>query len=89
MFASDFLETLDEQAFFTNGAVNNGDGFGSAEVDVSGTVVQPPSSSGDGTAPESSAIPGQQVQPQVTRDSLGNKLDLADRLRRRRFWRIR
>ena len=75
MFASDFLETLDEQAFFTNGAVNNGDGFGGAEVDVSGTVVQPPSSSGDGTAPESSAIPGQQVQPQVN-DLLQRYVDL-------------
>lgn len=73
MFASDFLETLDEQAFFTNGAVNSGDGF--AEVDVSGTVVQPPSSSADGTAPESSAIPGQQVQPQVN-DLLQRYVDL-------------
>lgn len=72
---SDFLETLDEQAFFTNGAVNSGDTFGGVEVDVSGTVVQPPSGSGDRTAPESSALPGQQAQPQVN-DLLQRYVDL-------------
>lgn len=63
--ASDFLETLDEQAFFTGGNVNNGDAFGGADVDMSGTVTQPPSGNGDGTVPESSALPEQQAQPQV------------------------
>jgi hypothetical protein len=75
VFASDFLETLDEQAFFTNEAGNNGDTFGGVEVDVSGTVVQPPLGNGDGTAPESSAIPGQQVQPQVN-DLLQRYVDI-------------
>ena len=75
VFASDFLETLDEQTFFTNGPVNNGDTFGGVEVDVSGTVVQPPSGNGDGTAPESSALPGQLVQPQVN-DLLQRYVDL-------------
>lgn len=72
---SDFLETLDEQTFFTNGPVNNGDTFGGVEVDVSGTVVQPPSGNGDGTAPESSALPGQLVQPQVN-DLLQRYVDI-------------
>ena len=62
LFASDFLETLDEQAFFTSGAVNSGDAFGAAEVEIANTVAQAPSSNGDA---ESSAIPGQQTQPQV------------------------
>jgi len=72
---SDFLETLDEQAFFTGGSVNGGDAFGGAEVDVPGTVAQPPSGNGDGTAPESSTLPGQQAQPQVN-DLLQRYVDL-------------
>jgi hypothetical protein len=71
---SDFLETLDEQAFFTGGTVNSGDAFGGAEVDVSGTVARPPGI-GDGTAPESSALSEQQAQPQVN-DLLQRYVDL-------------
>ncbi len=74
-FASDFLETLDEQAFFTSGTVNNVDALGDAEVDTSGTIAQPPSGNGDGTVPESSAVPGQQTQPQVN-DLLQRYVDL-------------
>lgn len=71
--ASDFLETLDEQAFFTGGPVNGGDAFAPAEVDMSGTVaLPPPSGNGDGTAPEPSALPG---QPQVN-DLLQRYVDL-------------
>ncbi|KAI9459207.1 hypothetical protein BJY52DRAFT_1118994 [Lactarius psammicola] len=73
---SDFLETLDEQAFFTGGTVNSGDALGSADVDMSGTVAQqPPSGNGDGTVPEPSALPGQQTQPQVN-DLLQRYVDL-------------
>lgn len=73
---SDFLETLDEQAFFTGGAVNSGDAFGGAEVDMSGSVAQPPSGNGDGTTPESSALPGQQAQQPQVNDLLQRYVDL-------------
>jgi hypothetical protein len=71
--ASDFLETLDEQAFFTGGNVN-ADAFASAEPDVSGAIPPPPAGS-DGTIPESSTSPGQQPQPQVN-DLLQRYVDL-------------
>jgi hypothetical protein len=73
--ASDFLETPDEQAIFTDGTVNSGDAFGGTEVDMSGTVARPPSRNGGGTAPESSALSEQQAQPQVN-DLLQRYVDL-------------
>jgi len=69
---SDFLETLDEQAFFTTEAVNSGDALGGAEVEVVSTVAQVPSGNGDA---ESSALPGRQTQPQVN-DILQRYVDL-------------
>ncbi|KAH9063199.1 hypothetical protein EDB87DRAFT_222801 [Lactarius vividus] len=72
---SDFLETLDEQAFFTGGAVNGGDALGGADVDMSGAVAQPPSGNDDGAIPDPSALSGQQTQPQVN-DLLQRYVDL-------------
>jgi len=48
---SDFLETLDEQAFFTGGTVSGADAtFGSTALDVSGGIPPPPgATSGEGT----------------------------------------
>lgn len=55
--------------------MNSGDAFAGAEVDVAATVSQPSSGNGDGTAPESSVLPGQQIQPQVN-DLLQRYVDL-------------
>jgi hypothetical protein len=62
--ASDFLETLDEQAFFNGGNVNNTDAFGNTALDVSGAIA-PPQAGSDGPSPEPSTFPGQPTQPQV------------------------
>ncbi|KAH9020007.1 hypothetical protein EDB85DRAFT_2293981 [Lactarius pseudohatsudake] len=67
---SDFLETLDEQAFFTGG-----DALGGADVDMPGAVAQPPSGNDDGSVPEPSALSEQQTQPQVN-DLLQRYVDL-------------
>ncbi|KAI9507257.1 hypothetical protein F5148DRAFT_1276283 [Russula earlei] len=72
---SDFLETLDEQAFFTGSTVHGTDTFGSAALDVSGATPPPaPGSSGSNT-PDASTVPGQQAQPQVN-DLLQRYVDL-------------
>ena len=55
--------------------MNGGDALGGADVDMSGTVGQPPSGNGDGNAPESLALPGQEGQPQVN-DLLQRYVDL-------------
>ncbi|KAH9985632.1 hypothetical protein BJV74DRAFT_553126 [Russula compacta] len=73
---SDFLETLDEQAFFTGATMSGTDTFGNTILDVSGAIPTPPLSRVEGTtAHESSIFPGQQAQPQVN-DILQRYVDL-------------
>jgi len=63
---SDFLETLDEQEFFTGAAANDGaDIFGNTALDVVSGAILPPHPSSDSTTPESPISPGQHAQPQV------------------------
>jgi len=73
---SDFLETLDEQAFFT-GDMNGADTFGSTVLDVSSAIAPPAPSSGESTTTEASTVPAPQVpvQPQVN-DLLQRYVDL-------------
>ncbi|KAI0305298.1 hypothetical protein B0F90DRAFT_1703288 [Multifurca ochricompacta] len=71
---SDFLETFDEQAFFTGGTANTVDAFGNSELDVPSANLPPPTSS-DGAPPEPLTPPGQQAQPQAT-DLLQRYVDL-------------
>lgn len=72
-----FLETLDEQAFITRGALNVTDTFGTTVLDISNAAPPPPthSSSDSTTTSESSTFPEQQTQPQVN-DLLRRYVDL-------------
>ncbi|KAI0294007.1 hypothetical protein BC826DRAFT_1013743 [Russula brevipes] len=72
---SDFLETLDEQAFFTGTTVNGPDTFGNTVLDVSGAIPPPTPNGNDSSRPESSTLPGQQAHPQVN-DLLHRYVDL-------------
>jgi hypothetical protein len=72
---SDFLETLDEQAFLTGGTLSGTDAFGTTVLDVSGAGPPPTHSSNDSTTSESSAFHGQQTQPQVN-DLMRRYVDL-------------
>ncbi|KAI0265273.1 hypothetical protein BC834DRAFT_825150 [Gloeopeniophorella convolvens] len=84
---SDFLETLDEQAFFTGGGVSGSDAFGNAEIEVPGAMPPPAAGGGSGggggggggdsdsTPPEPATFPGPPAQPQVN-DILQRYVDL-------------
>jgi len=74
---SDFLETLDEQDFFTGSAMNGTDTFGSTVLDISGAIAPPVPSGGESTTTEALTVPAQQeqAQPQVN-DLLQRYVDL-------------
>ena len=72
---SDFLETLDDQEFFTGTAVNGTDIYGSTALDVSDVILPPNPASSDSTTPESPILSGHQTQAQVN-DVLQRYVDL-------------